>query len=115
MFKKCKQRANLMREIINYLVDDKSKGREVGKEQNSYSGVSRVGLKGGFQKSQMYVKWLVKVGASNGVTPWIKKIMAGGFRAPRKPPGYATVLGIRTYRPYALQNKHRDLRKITEN
>ena len=32
--------------------------------------------------------WLVRVGASNGVTPMIKKIMVGGggFRATRTPP-----------------------------
>ena len=29
---------------------------------------------------------VVRVGASNGVTPLIKKIMVGGFRATRKPP-----------------------------
>ena len=37
-------------------------------------------------------KWLVKVGASNGVTPMNKKMMVrGGFRAtePENPPGYA--------------------------
>ena len=37
-------------------------------------------------------KWLVRVGASNGVTPLIKKIMAGGGVSgqPENPPGYAT-------------------------
>ena len=36
-------------------------------------------------------KWMVKVGASNGYTPLIKKNHGwGGFRATRKRPGYAT-------------------------
>ena len=35
-------------------------------------------------------KWLVKVGASNGVTPTDKKIMAGGFPDNQNHPGYAT-------------------------
>ena len=38
-------------------------------------------------------KWLVKVGASNGVTSLIKKIMAGGGGVsgqPEKTPGYAS-------------------------
>ena len=50
------------------------------------SGVSRVGLKGGFQKSQ--IKRLVKIGASKGVTPLITKKYhgrgGGGFPGNQK-------------------------------
>ena len=50
------------------------------------SGVSRVGLRGGFPSHTF--KWLVKVGASKCVIRVdLKKIMAGGgLRATRKPP-----------------------------
>ena len=45
---------------------------------------------GGFRATKSRkCKWLVKIGASYGVTPLNKKIMAGGgggFRATRKPP-----------------------------
>ena len=53
-----------------------------------YSGVSRVGFRGGFQNL-----WLVKVSASIVSTPWLKKNLGrGGFRATKKKPGYATAL-----------------------
>ena len=42
-------------------------------------------------------KWPVRVGASNGVTPLIKKIMVGGGGVsgqPENPPGYATVCSV---------------------
>ena len=45
--------------------------------------------------------WLVRVGASKGVTPClIKKIMDGGGVSgqPENPPGYATALGKQTVR-----------------
>ena len=49
------------------------------------SGVCRVGLKG-VSKSRI-CKWLMKVGASNGVTPLIKKNHGrGGFPGNQKPP-----------------------------
>ena len=58
------------------------------------SGVSIVGLRGGFQKVANLSGCLVKVGTSKGVTPRLKKSRpdGGGFRAIRKPPGYATVM-----------------------
>ena len=50
------------------------------------SGVSRVGLKGGFRTSENVSGWWGSVPVTVS-TPWLKKIMAGGgFRATRKPP-----------------------------
>ena len=48
------------------------------------SGVSRVCLRG-VSKSCKF-KWLLKVGASKGVTAWLKKSWpgGGGFRATKK-------------------------------
>ena len=67
------------------------------------SGVSRVCLRG-VSKSRKF-KWLVKVGASKGVTPDLKKIMAGGgFRATKKPPGYATACGDNVCAAYNIRN-----------
>ena len=47
-------------------------------------------VSGGVSKSCKF-KWLLKVGASKGVTAWLKKIMARGVSGqPKKPSGYAT-------------------------
>ena len=54
------------------------------------SGVSRVCLRG-VSKSCKF-KWLLKVGASKGVTAWLKKSWPGGGVSgqPKKTSGYAT-------------------------
>ena len=49
-------------------------------------------VSGGGSESHKY-KWLVKVGVSMGVTPWFKKIMAGGgFPGNQNTPWYAIAL-----------------------
>ena len=65
------------------------KEKDCGREEEAYlkdSGVSRVGLKGVSERRKC--KWSVRVGASKGVNPLIKKSWSGGggFRATRKPP-----------------------------
>ena len=52
------------------------------------TGVSSFGIRR-VSKNRKF-KWLVKVGASKGVTPDLNKSWPGGFRATRKPPGYTT-------------------------